>query len=91
MKIKKATKEEKDNYCGEYPLHGFVIIDSYMCSIEDKKAYFGELSDGECRYEVVAPDGFYFEPYGTHTVLCESISHVKEVALSSYVLSGATE
>lgn len=91
IKVTRAAQEQKDTYEGDYPLHGFVTIDHHECFVEDKKAYFGELDGGECRYEVVAPEGFYFEPYGTRTVLCESIAHVKEVAAATAVCIGNPE
>jgi hypothetical protein len=64
--ILNATKDQKEDYSGVYPLRGFVELDGQTCILEDLRGY-GSPSDP--KWEVVAPNGYHFFPEDTHTVL----------------------
>lgn len=67
MKKKAATAEEKVNYKVMYPLHSWAIEDktNLVCAIEDLRCW----SKPDPQWEIVAPKGYIFRGYGTHSLL----------------------
>ena len=71
----KATPEQIGKYRGVYPLWGYITIDGRVCPIE----YIGD-ADNDIKYEVLCPDGFYFDPDGTHTRLVANLRELHNFA-----------
>lgn len=78
---RKATAEEKREYAKTkpvYPLWGFCRVGKIRCAVEHPNE-----GPGEPNYEIMAPDGYIFEPDGVHTMLCQTLEEVCERAAYS--------
>jgi len=76
MKIKLATKEERQNYGGIYPLHGTIETGGFTLVLEDLRSY--AWIDSDPKWEVLAPKGHYFDMQMTHSLLGMSQADIKE-------------
>lgn len=74
MKVFKAAQTQKDAYDGVYPLHGFVKVGDKVCTLEDLRSW----PKGDPQWELLAPDGYRFEPEGTHTLLADSLQDLQD-------------
>ena len=77
-KITRATDAEKRAYAEKrpvYPLYGFVTLRTgERLPVEDVR---GSWSEPDPVYEVMAPLGFRFQRYDTHSLLYHSIADIR--------------
>lgn len=75
QKIFLARKSERAAYRGVYGLYGYVDVGGTRCAIEDLS---GAGAEDDPKYEVMAPDGFHFDSEGLHSLLCVSLTDLRD-------------
>ena len=87
-KIICTTEQERNAYHKTkpvYPLYGYVIKNGNKWVIEDLRG----SHDGDPKFEVMAPDGYVFEPDGVHTLLCVDHADIIERVDSLFIMKDA--
>jgi hypothetical protein len=78
--MRKATAKEKSDYPGLYPLHGWLALKtpegrSVKAPVEDLR---GSWRKPDPTWELIAPDGYHFDGYVTHSILEHSLKDVRD-------------
>jgi len=77
-RIKKATAAERKAYLASnptYPLYGWYVLDGHRCPVEDLRGCWGPEDP---QYELLTPDRYNLQGWGTHTLLGFTLRDLEE-------------